>query len=235
MKALLKRLPGVPALARTVRAAKRRLELRTQSPDGIFTDIYHHNRWGGGHSSSGPGSEGNQVLRLQSELPSVLRVLGVTSILDIPCGDFHWMKDVDLKEIDYLGADIVDAVVHRNERAFGGKSTRFRRIDLLKDSLPKVDLVFCRDCLVHFSNADVRTALRNIRASGATYLLTTSFVSRLQNEDILTGEWRPLCLQAAPFSFPPPIRTIVEGCTEGDGRYSDKSMLLWRIAGLPID
>ena len=29
-------------------------------------------------------------------------------MLDIPCGDFYWMKEVDLKDIEYDSQDIVD-------------------------------------------------------------------------------------------------------------------------------
>lgn len=40
-------------------------------------------------------------------------------------------------------------------------------------------------------------------------------------------------LERAPFGFPPPLELVNEGCTEGDGRFADKSLALWRIAELP--
>ena len=105
----------------------------------------------------------------------------------------------------------------------------FVRMDLLGDALRRVDLVFCRDCLVHHSSADVRRALRNIVASGSRYLLTSHFADRRKNAEILTGEWRPLNLTRAPFGLPPPDRVILEGCTEEGGRYADKALALWRV------
>ena len=39
-------------------------------------------------------------------------------MLDIPCGDFYWMKEVDLKDIEYIGADIVDELIKKNNDKF---------------------------------------------------------------------------------------------------------------------
>ena len=38
----------------------------------------------------------------------------VRSILDAPCGDFYWMKEVALCDIDYIGADIVEEIIARD-------------------------------------------------------------------------------------------------------------------------
>jgi hypothetical protein len=105
----------------------------------------------------------------------------------------------------------------------------FYKRNLIIDKLQKVDLVLCRDCLVHLSFTDIFSALNNIIDSGATYLLTTTFTSRSENRNITTGQWRTLNLEIPPFSFPSPLKIINERCTEGDGVYADKSLGLWRI------
>jgi len=105
---------------------------------------------------------------------------------------------------------------------------------LSSDSLPAVDMIFCRDCLVHFSYKDVLKALGNIKRSGARYLVTTTFPGREDIVDIETGAWRPLDLCAAPFNLPPPIRIINERCTEGDNQFTDKSLGVWQIADLRL-
>jgi hypothetical protein len=43
------------------------------------------------------------------------------------------------------------------------------------------------------------------------------------------GQFRPLNLEAPPMSLPAPMLMINEGCTEGDGKYQDKSLGLWRM------
>jgi hypothetical protein len=207
------------------------------SAEQVFTHIYANNVWGDAESASGVGSNLEQTRLLREKLPALLHELGVQRMLDIPCGDFHWLGRVELGVASYLGADIVAPLVAANQAKYGrdeaGKSIAFAALNLLADPLPCVDLVLCRDCLVHLSNADVRQALAQIKRSGSTYLLTTTYPTRANDKDIRTGEWRPLNLQAAPFALPPPTLAILEGCTERNGRFPDKTLALWRTADLP--
>ena len=89
-------------------------------------------------------------------------------------------------------------------------------------------LIADRDLFGHLSNKDVKFALRNIKRSGAKYLLATTFPGHQTNGDIHTGDWRPINL-ASFFGLPNPIEYINEGCTAGKGQFSDKSLGLWRI------
>ncbi len=195
----------------------------------IFTHIFEGNLFGGADSVSGPGSDLKQTEILVREFPEPFRAMDVATLLAIPCGDFHWMKTVDMQGVDYLGADIVDSLMEQNNRAYGTKGVRFETLNLMSGRLPSVDLILCRDCLVHFSFRDVFAALHNMCSSGSTYLLTTTFPWKDENGDIVTGDWRPVNLQVAPFCFPDPICVIREGCTGGQGGYKDKSLGLWRI------
>lgn len=233
---LLRRFAKKIPLAVTVHRwwVERRVErqLQTKSAEHIFTEIHAGNSWGGRESVSGPGSDPEQTAVIVRELPGLLRRHAVGSLLDVPCGDFHWMRHVDLTGIAYTGADIVKPLVESNHARFGNDSVRFVHLDLMAGPLPQVDLIFCRDCLVHLSNHDVAKCLATIARSGATYLLTTVFPGTTQNRDIATGHWRALNLRLPPFSFPAPLELVDEQCTEGDGSFKDKSLALWRIADL---
>ena len=57
-------------------------------------------------------------------------------------------------------------------------------MDLVNDELPKVDLIFCRDCLFHLPNDMILKALENIYKSKSKYLLTTTFTDNIPNKDI---------------------------------------------------
>jgi len=197
--------------------------------EAIFVHAYENNAWAGRQSRSGTGSELEQTRTLIAELPNLFRSLGIRSLLDIPCGDFHWMKQVDLSGIDYIGGDIVAPIIEHNRDIQRAPNVSFRILDLTSDPLPKVDLILCRDCLVHLSYDDIFRALRNIKASGSTYLLATTFVSRVNNFDCKTGSWRVLNLEKAPFLFPSPLCLVTENCTENGGIYADKSLALWRV------
>jgi hypothetical protein len=134
-------------------------------------------------------------------------------------------------DVEYIGGDIVEEVIRDNQMQYGNSRRRFMNLDLLQDKLPKVDLILCRDCLVHFSNAHVVRALHSIKSSGSTYLLTTTFVGRNRNEDIWTGRWRPLNLQLAPLGLPVPIKLVDEELREDE--YRDKHLGLWKIEDIP--
>ena len=203
---------------------------RGQTTKQIFDQIAEGNYWKATESVSGIGSSLAQTAEIIRQLPSILKRFRIHAILDIPCGDFNWMQKVDLTGIHYRGGDIVGKIVAQNQRLYQTQSVTFTEMDLLNDLLPKVDLLFCRDCLVHLSFADSFKALANIRESGALYFMTTTFPDEAQNKDIPTGGWRPLNLQKPPFSFPEPILLLNENCTEMDGAFADKSLGLWRIA-----
>ena len=198
-----------------------------------FTDIYKDNAFGGKESVSGPGSDLTQTQALREALPAMLKGIGARTMLDAPCGDFFWMKEVRVELEQYIGADIVPALIAENTRRYGNQKREFRRLDLTRDALPRTDLILCRDCLVHLPLAVIVSALKNFKRSGSRYLLTTTFTARTENPDIQAGQWRPLNLQAAPFNFPAPEQLVNECCTEGGGQYPDKSMGLWKIDALP--
>jgi len=198
----------------------------------VFTDIYRERAWGRGESISGPGSDAEQTRAIRGALPALLARLEVRTLLDLPCGDFHWMSRVPLEGVRYLGADIVAPLIRDNARRHGREGREFLRLDLLRDDLPRADLVLCRDCLVHLGFADVARALDNLARSGASYLLTTHFPGTERNEEIETGDWRPLNLEAAPFHFPPPLEALPEECTLEGGAHADKVLALWRLEEL---
>ncbi len=198
-----------------------------------FERMYETNLWSGAESRSGVGSSLEATAVLRAELPILLRRLSVRRLLDVPCGDFHWMKEVDLSGIEYIGGDIVPAAIDANRAQHERPGRRFTVVDLTAGPLPPADAIFCRDCLVHFSFENIGRAFRAMRESGATWLLTTTFTARAENRDIVDGDWRPLNLEREPFLLPAPSHLIVEQCTEEDGAYADKSIGVWRIADLP--
>lgn len=204
---------------------------RFRSMEDTFTRIYRNKIWSS-ESVSGVGSILSHTKVIRRELPGLLDEIGATSLLDIPCGDFNWLKEVSLNLGVYIGADVVEELIIINNKNFGNDARKFVKLDITKDELPLVDVIFCRDCLVHFSFDDIFLALKNIKASNSKYLLTTTFTARDKNKDIFSGEWRPLNLQHAPFRFPKPIEIINENCPENG--YADKSLGLWRILDIVL-
>jgi hypothetical protein len=208
----------------------------------MFSNIYESRAWGDGETVSGPGSTLEYTAAFRDDLARLLRELGTRTLLDVPCGDFNWMGEV-VRGIElgiergielYIGADVVPGLIERNQIRHADPARTFLHLDITAGPLPQADVILCRDCLVHFSLEDVDSALRCIKESGATWLITTTFTGPRENEDIPTGYWRPLNLERPPFNFPPPLRLIDEKCQRGDGAYADKHLALWKIAELPV-
>lgn len=171
----------------------------------VFENIMALNRWNSEESLSGPGSTLEYTVNLRIQLSRFLREFGITSLFDAPCGDFHWMKEVDFPEgCTYVGADIAPSLITRLQADFTRPDRNFFEFDIAGGEFPQADLWFCRDCLFHLSEFNVLRSLRNFSRSRmrfamiTTHLNTTGFV----NGDIPDGEFRLIDLHAAPYNLP---------------------------------
>ncbi|MBL6991127.1 MAG: class I SAM-dependent methyltransferase [Bacteriovoracaceae bacterium] len=225
-----------PALAE-INFKKYSDKLRGKCQKDIFNFINQYNIWGAISSNSGLGSELESTSIVRLNLPKLLKELEAESMLDLPCGDFSWMKEINLPLKKYIGGDIVNSIISNLKVKYSGERGNtlydFKVLDIIQSKLPVVDVIFCRDCLVHFCYESVSCAISNLKNSGSKYLVTTTFTSLSSNVDIEDGDWRPINLEMPPFNFKKPINLINEKCTEVDGAYSDKSLGIWEISSLP--
>ncbi len=223
-----KKIPGLRPLVIRARVAFGNLRARNR----VFQRIYERNEWNGVESVSGTGSDERETREIRQHLPALWERHGVRRLVDAPCGDFRWMREIVSNLDEYTGIDIVEPIIADNQGKYGTESVRFRAGDLVLDPLPAADMILCRDCLVHLSFGQIHDAVRNMKRSGARYLLTTHFPACSRNDDIPTGGWRPLNLTRAPFNFPQPVESIHEDCVQDNGRYADKALALWRLSDL---
>ncbi len=199
-----------------------------------FTNVYKENLFQGDESKSGVGSSMVQTEIIRKEIPKIINELGIKTFLDAPCGDYNWMREVKLRVDRYIGVDVVKDVIKDNKRKYKTKNISFKSLNLIKNRLPKADLILCRDCLVHLNYKNSFRIIKNFKKSGAKYLLTTTFVERNQNVDLDNLFWRTLNLELEPFNFGKPLKIINEGCTEGENKFSDKCLGLWYLKDIKI-
>ena len=205
------------------------IAMRLKSRQRIFQRAYRERSWGSGESGSGLGSELAATTNIRPWLPHLFQEHGMRSVLDAPCGDWNWMRQVDLAGIDYTGVDLVPEVIAANINAYTRPGVRFAIADLTRDRLPMTDLILCRDCWIHLSFADIDLMLENFRRSGATWLLTTDAPDVTRNRNQITGlPWRPLNLRLPPFGFPEPVEARVDNLPE-----APMLLCLWRLQDLP--
>ncbi len=213
---------------------KRALELsaiaKTQGHENVFDYIYKKKFWQNAESVSGWGSTLEITKELRPRLEKLLGDLNVKSFLDVPCGDFNWMKEVNFGETKYIGGDIVrDLVTELNQRYESDKRS-FIHLDVATGKLPDVEMIFIRDCFIHLNNTLVENALRNIASSSIKYFVTTHAPGIPFNAEIETGQFRDINFTKAPFNLPEPMLVINEGCI--DPLLKDKSLGVWKVSEL---
>jgi hypothetical protein len=157
-------------------------------------------------------------MKVREALPTLVKRYGIRTIVDVPCGDFHWMKEVKPQELvdEYWGFDIVPGLARRNQDEFGSPTIRFGAMDIVKEIPPTADLILCRHLLFHLPLQDCLKIIANFKKSGSRYVLITNDTAVVKNREIAyTGSYRAINLAIPPFKFPKSLDSIVDS---EDGR-----------------
>jgi hypothetical protein len=156
----------------------------------VFTGIYKHNLWSGRQSRSGTGSDFEETKKIRRSLPKLFDRLKIESLVDIPCGDFNWFQDMPIK-FKYMGLDIVEVLIEDNKVKY--PELHWGVADITQHDLPKVDLIFTRDCLGHLSNENIHKSVANIKRAKPKYLVATHWPAIFGGPiNIPDGSWRPI-------------------------------------------
>lgn len=174
-----------------------------------FSRIVSSNAWGCKETPCGPGSSLEACADIIKQLPVWLRSLKIKSIVDLGCGDFHWLKEVDLSGIEYDGYDIVRSAVEAAGK-YASSTIRFHHADILSIEPKKADLVLCKDVLIHLPDAEVLPLLRSIISSGSRFLASTTHPGwpNLFRTGMTAGEFAPIDLQQTPYDLGMPIDMV---------------------------
>lgn len=198
------------------------------SREDIFTNIYNNNSWGSTESVSGKGSELNYALNILSKLPLLLKKYDIKTVVDAPCGDYNWFCKLDYNFDKYYGIDIVKDIIESNQRKYQNKNTLFMQGDILTCSIPKVDLIICRDCCIHLTLEEIKQCIQNFKKSGSKYLLITGYDNCNDNADIITGQFREINLFRSPFNLNGYIDKITDNESE------QKYLYLWILEDIKL-
>ena len=179
--------------------------------EAVFTRAYLKNSWGSKESRSGPSASLERTAALRTALPELFRELEIQSVLDCGCGDWNWMRHVDLTGIQYIGCDIVPQLVQTLQETFSAETVNFQVLNLLQDPPDTADLWLARDLCSLFSSEDTWQFFQKFLDSGSKYLAITSIETDDPYHDIFTGFWTPRNFLAEPFSMPPPLKELDDG------------------------
>jgi hypothetical protein len=167
-----------------------------------FVELYRdpNSPWGG---HSGVGSHTYYTIEYKSFLEKFVHMNGITSIIDIGCGDWQFSQHINYSSVSYHGFDVVSSVIERNRTLFADKNIRFDPMPDDLTSLPDAQLVLMKDVLQHLPDKKVMEFKAKVFDRYPLSLLTNSYEKHatLRNVDISAGEFRCLDLTAPPYNF----------------------------------
>jgi 2-polyprenyl-3-methyl-5-hydroxy-6-metoxy-1,4-benzoquinol methylase len=180
-------------------------------------------------TADGPGATLALTENLRVWLADLLKRAKICTMLDAACGDWSWMRLVDLGVTEYTGWDCDPGRVDTCRRrltdgdfaSLDRPNAQFDVKNLLTvddAELAGYDLVLCRDFLMHVTNEHVAAFLDKVKRGDNTLLLATTFPgadNSARAYDPARATWtgymeQALDLTAEPFNLPAPIDSFAE-------------------------
>lgn len=178
------------------------------SIEEVFTDIYDSQIWGAdaeGNGTSGTGSTLDHTVEYRAFLQDFLKNQKIHSVVDVGCGDWGFSCAIDWSGIRYKGYDVVASVIQKNIEKYSSANISFILGNAINMKLPRADLLICKDVLQHLTIRDISQFTKQFRRF--KYCLITNDLYYIGyegfqvNQEIRTGEVRPLDLSKPPFSL----------------------------------
>jgi SAM-dependent methyltransferase len=187
-----------------------------KTAEQVFTEIYKKNKWGGleGDFCSGSGTADERIVA-----PYVAMVFEVAlrekfqglRFVDLGCGDFRVGSRLRVLSSYYIGVDIVEALVRRNQAIYGDAKTEFVHLNIVTEELPDGDVCFIRQVFQHLSNQQIRSALEKLGKFQWVFITEHYPMDnerivpnrdKIQGGDIRMYKNSGVYLTEAPFSLP---------------------------------
>ncbi len=125
-----------------------------------FSNIYAKNIWGG----SGSGSKlSHDNINYLNKITDIIEKYEIGSILDVGCGDWEIMKELELNKIHYVGIDIVKSVIENNINKYGQSFRHYNVADGINENY---DLIIIKDVLQHLEDDVITKIMNNLLEKG---------------------------------------------------------------------
>jgi hypothetical protein len=207
------------------------------SLEQTFTEIYRSSLWGSKESRSGPTSTLERTSQLREHLPTLFKTLEISSIFDAGCGDWNWMRSVNLTGIRYIGADIVTPLIETLQTTYTSSNVHFQKMNLVAEPPETADLWLLRDVANLYSWAEIHILIEKFLDSESKFLAITNIEADAeQYTDAEAPSWRPLNFFKEPFMFPEPILRLDDGQQWFRKKellvYSHGALKAWKVSRL---
>ncbi|EIJ38418.1 SAM-dependent methyltransferase, tRNA(uracil-5)-methyltransferase [Galbibacter orientalis DSM 19592] len=196
----------------------KRITTKTKKPwptKDAMEQIYTLNLWGGNNADyySGEGSHRPEIVKPYIEtIQNFLKSFDFPPVVcDLGCGDFNVGKYLVKYTKRYIGVDIVEGLIKRNQEVFTQDNLTFECLDIATDSLPTADIVLIRQVLQHLSNKEVQSIISKL--SAYKYVILTEHLpngSFEPNKDIISGQGIRLKKQSGLNLLIPPFNLKIK-------------------------
>jgi hypothetical protein len=229
----------VNLLERLVRRARQKWTTRSNA--AIFGNIYENRLWGVGSNQkvpfySGIGSYDPSVKQYVSLVVDVINRYDVRNVIEIGCGDFTVASQYVDKCHNYLGIEVVRALVEHNQRTYGTKVVNFLFADASRTKLPACDLCIIRQVLQHLSNRDVTNIFQNITTKyilvtehlPAAHKVTFFNLDKKPGADIRVPRGSGVFIDKPPFNLS--AQVLMEANVTSDIHEADERLVTWLVS-----
>lgn len=175
-----------------------------------FTKVYDENVWQR-KNTSGPGSSAQHTGAYRSFLQRVLGGYRIRRVIDVGCGLWEHLGEINWTGVEYLGIDPVQSVVERNRSLPLPPNHRFQCgvLDDIPD-LGTYDLAIVKDVMQHLPNTAIQAMLHQLRV--VKYLLVTNDLAAGPNVECTLGGFRKIDLELPPFEVTPIGKIDFKSC-----------------------
>ena len=196
-------------------------------PEKVFTRLVDSFGWCPGvrETPCGEGSFLEACQPLVDCLPEWFKTHGIKSIVDVGCGDFHWMRRVNFDGLQYDGFDVVKKFVDELQKTHARPNVRFHHEDAMTASLPKADLYICKDVLNHYPVEQALLLFRRMRNQARYFAALTFPDCPHESGRIALGGWWFIDLTKFPFNLGQPIVSVPARET----RTPKRVFALWKL------
>jgi hypothetical protein len=160
---------------RTIRYGQTWYDPQGQPVHKVFTEVYRRHLWGEGQDKipfcSGHGSDKEVAEPYVQGVKQFIDTHGITSVVDLGCGDFRVGSCLVRPRLFYHGVDIVKDLIYSNSKRYSSANIQFSCRDVINDELPISDLCLIRQVLQHLSNDQVARILE--RCEQYPYVIVT--------------------------------------------------------------
>lgn len=131
--------------------------------EGIFTQLYEENFWGGTTSpKSGTGSTKTAALPYVQSVKNFIETKSINTVLDIGHGDWEMWGEYQFSDVNYTGIDVYESLSKNLAERFGNQNRSFKNINAVLEELPPADLVITKDVLQHLPLSDIEIILNKL-------------------------------------------------------------------------